>query len=308
VDLCHQSAFLYESWVNELRSEGAADVGFRRQGLLEVWTDPSLMSQQRRPLVEHARPERPYQLLSGEDVRRREPALAAEVLGGVCYGHDAQVDPARLTREVARRAEAAGAVLRDNEPVYQLAWDRNRVQSVQTARATYQPGAVVLAAGAWSGGLLQTMGLALPVRPVKGQVLLAECRRAPVGVPVFCGDALLLPRPDGSLLLGVTVEDIGFDDRVTLDGVGRILDGVRRLVPAVGQLGLARSWAGLRPASPDGLPFMGPMPPLRNLWVSTGHFRKGVLLAPLCARLMARSILEERPDEALAPFKPTRRT
>jgi glycine oxidase len=306
-ELCHRSAFLYESWVTELRSEGAADVGFRRQGLLEVWTDPSLMNQQRRRLVEQARAERPYQLLSGEEVRRREPALDAAVLGGVYYPDDAQVDPARLTREVARIAEAAGAVLRENEPVYQLAWDRTRVKTVQTARTTYEPGCVVLTAGAWSGGLLQAVGLALPVRPVKGQMVLADCRASPVSVPVSCGDALLVPRPDGSLLLGVTLENVGFDDRVTIDGVCRILEGVRRLVPAVGALALARCWAGLRPASPDGLPFMGQLPPLKNLWVCTGHYRKGILLAPICARLMARSILDDRLDEALVPFKPTRR-
>jgi glycine/D-amino acid oxidase-like deaminating enzyme len=116
-----------------------------------------------------------------------------------------------------------------------------------------------------------------------------------------------MPRPDGSLVLGVTVEEAGFDDRVTVEGVRAILQGTCALAPSVGKLPLGRAWAGLRPSTPDGWPYMGPLPPVRNLWVSTGHFRKGILLAPLCARLMARSILADHLDEDLLPFKPTRR-
>jgi glycine oxidase len=103
------------------------------------------------------------------------------------------------------------------------------------------------------------------------------------------------------------VEEVGFDSQVTLAGLRHILDGTIALVPAIGQMPLWRAWAGLRPATPDGWPYMGPLLPLRNCWVSAGHFRKGILLAPLCARLMARSILAQRLDEALVPFKPTRR-
>src|SRR5207302_4892455 len=134
-----------------------------------------------------------------------------------------------------------------------------------------------------------------------------DCRVSPVQRPLAAGPALLVPRADGRLALGVTVEEAGFDDRVTLEGVRSILEPVCRLVPGVGRLPLVRAWAGLRPATPDGLPYMGPVPPMHNLWVSTGHFRKGILLAPVCARLVAQSILAGHVDETLEPFKPTRR-
>jgi glycine oxidase len=138
-------------------------------------------------------------------------------------------------------------------------------------------------------------------------MVLADSRTAPVRLPVFAGDTILLPRADGSFLLGVTIEETGFDDRVTLQGVQAILEQVSRLVPGAASLGFGKVWAGLRPATADGLPYLGRLTPLRNLWVSTGHFRKGILLAPLCARLLARSILHDQLDDALAPFKPTRR-
>src|SRR5439155_4489767 len=102
------------------------------------------------------------------------------------------------------------------------------------------------------------------------------------------------PRADGRLTLGVTVEEAGFDDRVTLAGMRTILEGTTALVPAVASLPFGRAWAGLRPGTPDGWPYLGPVPPVQNLWVSTGHYRKGILLAPLCARLVAASILAGR--------------
>jgi glycine oxidase len=307
LDLCFDSADLYPAWVEELRQDGAGDVGFRRAGLLEAWTDPSDPARHHADAEKRLRPGRRAEVLEATEVRRREPALAEHVLGGVLYPDDAQVDPALLSRAVARVAELASVVIREGCPVRRLVRDGDRIGAVHTDEACYHPGVVVLTAGAWSGGLLEPLGVRLATRPVKGQLLLAECRVPPVRTPLHAGEALLVPRPEGDLLLGVTVEEAGFDDRVTLDGLRTILAGTCALVPAVGALEWKRAWAGLRPATPDECPYLGPLPPLRNLWVSAGHFRKGILLAPLCARLLAGSILADHPDERLEPFKPTRR-
>ena len=307
LDLCFESADLYEAWVEGLRQEGGGDVGFRRAGLLEVWTDPAAAERHRADSAGRERPGRRVEVLPAGELRRREPALAGKLVGAAFYPDDAQVDPARLSRAAARVAELAGVVVREGCPVRRLVRDGDRVGAVDTDDTRYAPGVVVVTAGAWSGGLLEPLGLAVPTRPVKGQMLLADCRVSPVRTPLHADEAVFVPRPDGTLLLGVTVEEAGFDDRVTLDGLRTILAGTCALVPAVGGLGLRRAWAGLRPATPDEYPEMGPLPPLRNLWVSTGHFRKGILLAPLCARLLAGSILADHLDERLGPFKPTRR-
>jgi glycine oxidase len=306
LDLCYESADLYASWADELQQDGAGNVGFRRAGLLEVWTDPAGAARHHATAPDRRRPGRRVEVLSGDDLRRREPALVGDLAGAAFYPDDAQVDPALLSREVARVAELAGVTVRENDPVQRLVCEGDRVTAVVTATRRYQPGLVVLAAGAWTGGLLDPLGLALPTRPVKGQMLLADCRVSPVRTPLHAEETVFVPRPDGTLLVGVTVEEAGFDDRVTLDGLRSILDRACALVPVVGQLAPARSWAGLRPATPDELPYMGLLPALRNLWVCAGHFRKGILLAPLCARLMARSILADRSDERLGPFSPAR--
>jgi glycine oxidase len=303
VELCRQSAALYPTWIEELRTDGADDVGFRRPGLVEVWRDAGLFERECRQLAGLVRAE----VLTAGELRRREPALAKDVVGGVFYPDVAQVDPARLTCAVAGVAERAGVTVRERQPVRWLERGGDRITAVHTAGACYRPGVVVVTAGTWSGGLLEPLGLSLPTPPVKGQMLQADCRVSPVRTPLHLGDALFVPRPDGSLVLGVTIEEAGFDDRVTLDGLRAILERTCAVVPAVGALPLARAWAGLRPATPDGWPYLGPVPPFRNLWLSAGHFRKGILLAPICARLVAASILADRVVDELEPFKPTRR-
>jgi glycine oxidase len=306
VELCFQSAAVYEEWLQGLDSDGAHDLGFRRPGLLEVAIDDETARRWRSELTAHARPGRRVEFLSRQELMRREPALVGRHAGAVFYVDDAQVDAARLVRQVARVAERDGVRFREHEPVRRLERGGDRVTAVQTAAATYRPGQVVVTARAWSGGLFEALGVSLPTRPVKGQMLMADCRESPVRTPLCRGEALVVPQPDGRLALGVTVEEAGYDDRVTLDGLRAILDGVCALVPEVGRFSMVRAWAGLRPATPDGCPYMGPVPTLRNLWISTGHFRKGVLLAPVCARLLARSILDGRLADELLPFRPDR--
>src|SRR5262249_44362386 len=140
----------------------------------------------------------------------------AEVFGAAFFPDDAQVNPIRLMKGLARVAELAGVTLRPNEPVFRLVREGDRIAAVHTGSGCYRPGLVVVTAGAWAGGLLATVGLDLATQPVKGQMLLADCRVAPVRIPLHAGDALFVPRPDGSLMLGVTLEDAGFDSQVTL--------------------------------------------------------------------------------------------
>jgi glycine oxidase len=307
IELCYRSAALYEFWVGELRAEGAGDVGFRRPGLLDVWTDAEHEAGQRSFHRDSNRSGRRVELLSGEELRRREPALAPGLRGATFYCDDAQVDPVLLMQGVARVAEQSGVALWEHELIQRLVRAGDRLTAVHTDRTVYHPGSLIVCAGAWTGQMAGELGLSLPTRPVKGQMLTADCRVSPVRIPLNAGDALFVPRADGRLTLGVTVEEAGYDSRVTLAGLRRILEQTSALVPAIGPLPLVRAWAGLRPATPDGWPFMGPLPPLRNCWVCTGHYRKGILLAPHCARLVARSILADHLDDELVPFKPTRR-
>src|SRR5262249_33571473 len=191
------------------------------------------------------------ELLSVEELRRREPSLTGPVAGAAYYPDDAQVNPVRLLRGLAGVAERAGVTLREYEEVRRLERTGESIQRIHTSTATYQPGVVVLCTGAWTGLLADQLGPALPPRPGRGQMVLAEWRVPPLRTPVGAGDALFVPRPDGRLMLGVTMEEAGFVDQVTLAGVRAILNRTCALAPAVGELPLARAWAGLRPVTPD---------------------------------------------------------
>jgi len=304
--ICRQAAALYPAWVQELRAAGAADFGYRRVGLLSVARDAAEAERLQAELAAGAESGRRAEWLDARELRRREPGLNASVAGAVCFADDAHVDPAQLVAQVARVAALAGVVIHEQEPVRRIERQGDRISAVHTARAVYQPGLVVLTAGAWAGELAAMLGLQLPTRPVKGQMVMAECRVPPVTMPLHAGNALLIPWPDGRLALGVTVEEAGFDDRVRLASLQAILRDTMALVPAVAELALGYAWAGLRPATPDGLPYMGPVPAYRNLWVSTGHFRKGTLLAPLAAQLVADSIRAGQPVAELTAFLPAR--
>jgi glycine oxidase len=299
VNLCRQSSAMYESWVAGLRADGAADFGFRRTGLLSIALKETEAVQIKASVPDDNFPGRRAEWVSADRLREMEPALAPHVLGAAFYPDDAHVDPARLIGQLARVIELAGVQLREHEPVRRLELHGNRITAVHTSHGTYHPGLVVLTAGAWTGELAGLVGLALPTRPVKGQLLFANCRIPPVKTPLHAGEALLIPWPGGGLLLGVTVEEAGYDAEVRLGSLQRILEQTAALVPKVRELPLGRAWAGLRPASADELPRMGPVPGMANLWVSYGHFRKGILLAPICARLVAESILANRPVDGL---------
>ena len=308
IELCRQSAAIFEDWVKELRADGMDDVGYRRTGLLSIALDGEEVEHLRNTLPEDNYPGRRALWLTAQELRRQEPALAGHVQGAAYYPDDAHVDPARLVRQVARAAQHAGARIHEDEPVRRLERREDRIVTVHTLQASYQPGTVILTTGAWTGLFGEQVGLPLPTRAVKGQLLLADCRVSPVRTPLHAGNALLVPWPDGRLLLGVTIDEAGFDTQVRLEGLRQILQRTTELVPAVADLPLHRAWAGLRPATPDELPYVGLVPSLKNLWVSAGHFRKGILLAPICARLLAQSLGDGTLVPELSPFNPGRQT
>jgi glycine oxidase len=164
--------------------------------------------------------------------------------------------------------------------------------------------AVVLAAGAWSGELAATLGLDIDVRPVRGQILLL---RGPPGVlvpTVNNGDTYMVPRRDGRILVGSTMEDVGFAAHTTPDAIVRLRAQARALLPATEGMVGEMAWAGLRPGTSDRIPYIGPVPELPGLVLATGHFRNGILLAPVTARLVA-DVLAGRPTlQDISPYSP----
>jgi glycine oxidase len=176
---------------------------------------------------------------------------------------------------------------------------------VETADERLSAEAVVLAAGSWSGGIA-IQGPAPSVRPVRGQLVQLRLPQPAFAHVVWGPDCYLVPWQDGNVLVGATSEEVGFDERVTADGLRQLLEGGVQLVPALGAATLVDARAGLRPATTDELPIIGPSTTMRGVFYATGHYRNGVLLAPLTASLVADLVLGGRARPELALVRPDR--
>ncbi|MFF3815348.1 glycine oxidase ThiO [Streptomyces bluensis] len=307
------SARRYPDFAAELTEVTGLDLGYRRCGTLAVALD----ADDRAHLRELHALQRQWGLesewLSGRDCRRLEPMLAPGVRGGLRADGDHQIDPRRLARALVVACERAGVVFH-RMWAERLSVVRERAAGIRAADGTdLAAGRVVLAAGSLSGRLAGVPDDALPpVRPVKGQVLRLTVpkRYAPflnrtVRAVVRGSHVYLVPRENGELVVGATSEELGWDTTVTAGGVYELLRDAHELVPGITELPLTETRAGLRPGSPDNAPLLGPTA-CEGLHLATGHYRNGVLLAPVTGDVMAHVLTRgELPEEA-RDFTPRR--
>jgi glycine oxidase len=300
------SARLYPDWSAAVQAETGIDPGYRRTGGVDVaWTEPE--DQALRAAAGQWRAEGiAYERLAPGDFARVEPALNPE-LRAVYYLPDrAQVRNPWLLRALIAAASGRGARLRPWHSVEGYSIRGRRVEAVRTGAGEIPCGLVIMAAGAWSGQLLQPIGVHVPTPPVKGQIVLLRGERPLIRRIVEHGKNYLVPRDDGRVLVGATEQDAGFDTRPTLVDTRRLLEQAYRLCPVLGQAEVEAAWAGLRPGSVDGKPSIGPAPGFENLLVATGHKRAGLQLAPATAELVADLVLGRPPRLDIAAFRPDR--
>jgi glycine oxidase len=302
---CGASLALYEPLCREIAPLSTTDPEYRVTGLLLLVTDDA--GDEAARMLEAWKRERgqPVERLTREEAIEQEPQLSPHVRRALLLPDIAQVRNNRMAVALCEAAAKKGAEIRPNTPVSGFLRVPGRLNGVKTPRGDVYAGTTVLAAGAWSADLVRPLGLDLQVRPVKGQMLLAAappgfCRRM-----ILDGESYLIPRADGRIVIGSTLEDAGFDKTVTLDAVGDLAARAARLMPELGRLPLETSWAGLRPATPDRLPYIG-RGALEGLIVATGHYRNGILLAPVTAEIVADLLAGQPPPIDLAPFNPLR--
>lgn len=212
-----------------------------------------------------------------------------------------QVRNPRLVRALRGVVERMGVVLRPGEAVEGLLTSQNRVDGVTTAAGRVGAGAVAVTTGAWASQLLEPF-INLAIKPVRGQMLLYRATPATVGPVVLAGGRYVIPRRDGRVLVGSTLEDTGFDKRTTAAARADLEAAARAIVPALGDYPVEHHWAGLRPGSPDGVPYIGPLPGTEGLYVNAGHYRNGVVLGPASARLLADLMLARPPIVDATPY------
>jgi glycine oxidase len=217
-----------------------------------------------------------------------------------------QVRNPRHLKALVALAIQRGVELVPGTPVCGFDRRGEKIAALETTAGRRPAGQFVVAGGAWSSQLLQATGCAIAVRPLRGQIVLVAMQPSPIRHVVNVGPRYLVPRGDGRVLVGATEEVAGFDKQTTAGGVGGLLEFAVQIVPALARAGFERAWAGLRPQSADGLPYLGRCPRAVNLFVATGHFRAGLQLSPITARVMTQLLLGREPAVPLAPFSPDR--
>ena len=275
----------WPSFAAELETASGLGCGFRETGALVVAADRDDAEQLRRLAELHTALGLPSRWVVPREARALEPGLSPRVRGAIHAPRDHQADPVATVRALAAACRAAGVEVREHVEVGELVRTGGRATGVGTATAEVAADTVVVAAGAWSAALAPD---APPVRPVKGQIAALRApdpSLAPVHV-LRTPRCYLLARADGRVVLGATMEERGFDAATTADGVFRLLEAAREVLPDVGELEWTGVRASLRPGTPDNLPAVGRGTCDGLVW-ATGHFRNGVLLAPLTGELVA---------------------
>lgn len=297
--LAHWSQDFYPRLGERLIEESGVDPQVHVTGL--YWLD---LEDEAEALAWAAREGRPLRSVSMTEVEAAVPVLRRGYRQALHMAGVANVRNPRLIRSLkAALQRLPGVTIREHCAVDGFLREGARVVGVQSVEGELRADAVVVAAGAWSGELLKSLGLALPVEPVKGQMILFKCAADFLPAMVMANGRYAIPRRDGHILVGSTLEYEGFDKTPTGAALESLRASAAELLPALAEAEVVRHWAGLRPGSPEGIPFIGPVAGHDGLWLNCGHFRNGLVLAPASCQLLCDLMLGRTPIVDPAPYQ-----
>ena len=278
--LAVESLAMYDSFVSQAQRASELDIEYRRCGTFEVATSPEA-EERLRGVADSARGAQLTAQWHAADPGARQTRGTAAA--GLLIPEQGYVRVEQLLVALRRGAEQRGTIFHQQQPVLETVPQRDHVV-IRTPTGTVMCGMAVIAAGSWS----DAVGPEQPgIRPVRGQLLRLRWTREPLQHVLWSESCYVVPWRDATVLVGATVEDVGFDDRTTANGVGRLLEAVQRLLPDASEATFIEARSGLRPAAGDGLPVIRPSSSSPRVIYATGHFRNGILLAPITARLVS---------------------
>lgn len=285
--ICSASNQLYPSFAAELLAETGIDIELDRTGTLSLaFSDGEAIDLnakyewQRGAGIE-------VRALSPAEVREIEPSISHAVISGCLYPNDWQVENRKLVAALRKYCEMHGIALVENTAITELITENGCVRGVRTATADLQADSVVITAGAWTSNILPTAG----VKPIRGQMIsLANGDQRILRHVIYSPRGYLVPRADGRILVGATVEDAGFSKEVTPDGIESLVAAAGEIAPSLAQLSITEAWAGLRPFVDGEVPVIGRVSQIENAFIAAGHYRNGILLAPITAKMIADEV------------------
>ena len=305
--LACRSRDLYPSLAAALREETGIDIELDTTGTLYLALNEHDHEEIEKRHGWQTRAGLAVELLSAAAAREIEPCIPESVFGALRFPNDIQVENRRLLSALANSVNSLGVTVLTETNAESLEIERDRVEGVQTNRGPIRSKSIVIAAGTWSSLLLRSSMLPDPViQPVRGQMICLESKPQLTRHVLYSPRGYLVPRQDGRLLAGSTSENAGFAKRITAGGISSILQNTLEISPAIATLPVVDTWAGLRPRPADGLPVLGACGEIDGVVYATGHYRNGILLAPLTAELIVDAVVTGVTSPSLAPFSPDR--
>jgi glycine oxidase len=302
-DLMTRSLDLYDAFIARVTTDSTIDVEYRRCGSLQIAADAAAAAR-----FQDAPQAFPSLLrwLDADAARREEPSLPDSILGALLVTAHGYVNVNALTEALAWGAMRHGAEIEAGRRITAIDAREGTTEVMAEDGTRWTAETIVLASGSWTPHAGTADAAATHVRPIRGQLLRLGWRGAPLSHVIWGPDCYVVPWQDGTVLVGATMEDVGYDEQPTATGVRDLLDAVCELLPEAWRATFIDARAGLRPATSDGLPLVGRSASNDHVIYATGHFRNGILLAPLTAALVADLILDDRADSALDLMRPDR--
>ena len=299
---CEISNRLYPNFVEELFEETGVDVELDKSGTLYLAFTESDVSEIRRRFDWQKKTGLKVEHLSPAEIHKLEPFVSPDVLEGLFFSNDWQVENRKLLVALRKYAEINDIEIVENAPVKSLRFNNGKMIGASTEKEFFPAEQTVLATGAWTSHI-KAAGYEMPViKPVRGQMISFRTAKRLFSKVIYTKRGYLVPRQDGRILIGATVEDAGFDKKSTADGTAFLRETALEIAPSLVNLEIAEKWSGLRPVSADGLPILGAFPGTTNLFIAAAHYRNGILLAPATAQILAGKIVNYADSKYLEIF------
>jgi glycine oxidase len=305
-EFCRESNELYPKFAEELFEETGVDIELDREGTLYLAFNERDESELRERFEWQKKAGLNVEKLSAIETHKLEPFVSPEILGSLFFPDDRQVENRKLIHALEKFAEFNGIEIRENCEVKNLLIENGKIVGAETSDEKFFAEKTVLATGAWTS-LIKADSFAMPeIKPVRGQIIEFQTAKRLFQKVIYSPRSYIVPRQDGRILTGATVEDAGFDKTISDAATEFLRENALEIAPNLANLKIHDQWVGLRPFVSDGLPIVGDFSEVENLFIATAHYRNGILLAPITAKILADKIANDKNSEFFEKFSPQR--
>lgn len=305
-EFCRESNELYPKFAEELFDETGVDIELDREGTLYLAFSENDIGEIEKRFEWQKKAGLNVEKLSAIETHKFEPFVSPDILGSLFFPDDWQVENRKLIHALEKYAEFNDIEIRENCEVKNLLIENGKIVGAETSDEKVFAETVVLATGAWTS-LIKADSFAMPgIKPVRGQIVEFQTAKRLFQKVIYSPHSYLVPRQDGRILTGATVEDAGFDKTISELATEFLRENALEIAPSLANLKIHDQWVGLRPFVSDGLPIVGEVSEIENLFIATAHYRNGILLAPITAKILAEKIASDEDSEFFKKFSPQR--